>query len=97
MNVVDKILTEWAYRCKKGYPDIDNPEDLAILDNLFEVDIKQQRLGTVNKKTIDILTNKYPEIFIRQANSLRIGNKGVISQDDFVKIINFTNFLSQIL
>lgn len=90
MNVVDKILTEWAYRCKKGYPDIDNPEDLAILNNLFEVDIKQQRLGTINKKVIDILINKYPETFVKLASPLRIGNKGMISQDEFVKIINDT-------
>ena len=35
MNVVDRIITEWAYRCKKGYPDINNPEDLKILDEIY--------------------------------------------------------------
>lgn len=87
MNTVDKVLTEWAYRCKKGYPDINNPDDVRILNTLFEIDIKQERLGTVNRKVIDTLINKYPETFIRQANVLRIGNKGMISQEDFVKII----------
>lgn len=35
MNVVDKILTEWAYRCKKGYPDVNNPDDMKVLRELY--------------------------------------------------------------
>lgn len=35
MNVVDKILTEWAYRCKKGYPDVNNPDDIKILKEIY--------------------------------------------------------------
>ena len=35
MNVVDKILTEWAYRCKKGYPDTNNPDDMKILKEIY--------------------------------------------------------------
>ena len=90
MNSIDKIVTEWAYRCKKGYPDMNNSEDLAIFTKLFEVDIKQERLGTVNKKAVDILIQKYPEIFAKQSNSLRIVNKSGISQDEFIKIISDT-------
>jgi hypothetical protein len=32
----DKILTEWAYRCQKGYPDMDNPSDLRILKQILK-------------------------------------------------------------
>ena len=28
---IDALLSEWAYRCKKGYPDLDSPSDLKIL------------------------------------------------------------------
>ena len=35
MNVVDKVLTEWAYRCKKGYPDTNNPDDMKILKEIY--------------------------------------------------------------
>jgi hypothetical protein len=90
MSVVDKIVTEWAFRCKKGYPDMNNPEDLAIFTKLFEVDIKQERLGTINKKAVDILVQKYPEVFAKQSSSLRIVNKSGISQDEFIKIISDT-------
>ena len=35
MNVVDKVLTEWAFRCKKGYPDVNNPDDMQILNEIY--------------------------------------------------------------
>lgn len=35
MNVVDKLYTEWAWRSKSGIPNIKNPEDKAILDEIL--------------------------------------------------------------
>jgi hypothetical protein len=35
MNTVDKIVTEWAFRCKKGYPDLNNPQDIRILKEIY--------------------------------------------------------------
>ena len=35
MNVVDKVLTEWAFRCKKGYPDMNNSDDMKILKEIY--------------------------------------------------------------
>jgi len=35
MNVTDKLYNEWAWRTKSGTPDLNNPEDKAILDNLI--------------------------------------------------------------
>jgi len=35
MTTVDKIVTEWAFRCKKGYPDLNNPQDMKILKELY--------------------------------------------------------------
>ena len=35
MKVTDKLYTEWAWRSKNGIPDINNPEDKAILDTLI--------------------------------------------------------------
>jgi hypothetical protein len=36
MNITDKIVKEWSWRCSKGYPDINNPEDKKILDQLLQ-------------------------------------------------------------
>ena len=41
MEILDKILLEWSYRCEKGYPDLNNEADLAIFKQLFEVDLKE--------------------------------------------------------
>ena len=35
MSVVDKIVAEWAFRCKKGYPDLENPDDMKILKKIY--------------------------------------------------------------
>lgn len=35
MKVIDKIVTEWAFRCKKGYPDMNNPDDIKILKEIY--------------------------------------------------------------
>jgi len=35
MSVVDKIVAEWAFRCKKGYPDMNNPDDMKILKEIY--------------------------------------------------------------
>ena len=35
MNTVDKIVTEWAFRCKKGYPDVNDPQDMRILSEIY--------------------------------------------------------------
>ena len=35
MSVVGKIVNEWAFRCKKGYPDMNNPDDIKILKEIY--------------------------------------------------------------
>lgn len=35
MSVVDKIVAEWAFRCRKGYPDMNNPDDMKILKEIY--------------------------------------------------------------
>jgi hypothetical protein len=35
MSVVGKIINEWAFRCKKGYPDMNNPDDMRILKEIY--------------------------------------------------------------
>ena len=35
MNVTDKLYEEWAWRSRTGTPDINNPEDKALLDKII--------------------------------------------------------------
>ena len=42
MELIDKILLEWSYRCEKGYPDLNNKKDIALFESLFEIDLKEE-------------------------------------------------------
>lgn len=35
-NPIDSLVLEWAYRCKKGYPDINNLEDKKVLEKIMK-------------------------------------------------------------
>jgi len=43
-QLIDKLLLEWSWRCEKGYPDLDNPKDLQILESLFQIKLQEQDL-----------------------------------------------------
>lgn len=47
MNLIEKLYTEWAWRTKTGVPDINNPQDKAILDNLVN-----ELTGPIKKEEI---------------------------------------------
>jgi len=56
MSVIDKVVSEWAFRCKKGYPDMNNPDDMKILKEIYsEYGIVMEAV-TVQKGTA--FTNK---------------------------------------
>ena len=41
MNLIDKVILEWSYRTGKGYPDINNENDLKIFESLFGFNLKE--------------------------------------------------------
>ena len=80
MNTVDKLYTEWAWRTKSGVPDINNPEDKAILDNLIN------ELYNYN--------DKKPELTeVDSSNSLEqlLKSKYVVQGQELLNIDNFYN------
>tara|TARA_B100001778_G_C18554463_1_gene614602 strand:- start:321 stop:1433 length:1113 start_codon:yes stop_codon:yes gene_type:complete len=50
MNLIDKVILEWSYRTKKGYPDIKNKNDMRIFESLFGIDLFE------GKKPIEYLS-----------------------------------------
>jgi hypothetical protein len=93
MNVITRFLEYYSYRFPKGYPDMNNLEDKALLyEILAELDIQldEGSLNQNSKKAKDILFQKYPDTFSQLALDTRIGNKAKISEDDFIKIIQDT-------
>ena len=58
MSVVDKIVVEWAFRCKKGYPDMNNPDDMKILKEIYSehgIVTEEQELGDAKSELIGFL------------------------------------------
>lgn len=41
MNLIDKAILEWSYKTKKGYPDLNNKEDLRVFESLFGFDLNE--------------------------------------------------------
>ena len=35
MNLIDKVILEWSYKTKKGYPDINSQEDMTLFESIF--------------------------------------------------------------
>ena len=64
---IDALLTEWAYRCEKGYPDMDSPSDLRVLKSILkeqgislpefqeQVITEEEEKGPSKKELIDLI------------------------------------------
>ena len=46
MNIIDKVLLEWSYKTKKGYPDINSQEDMALFESMFGFKLKESNLAS---------------------------------------------------
>jgi hypothetical protein len=54
MTVIDKILSEWSYRCSDGIVDMNNPTKRAILNAILEENgLDETELDEVNNVTYD--------------------------------------------
>jgi hypothetical protein len=58
MNVIDKILNEWSFRCYDGIVDINNPQKKAILDEI----LKEFNVNLLNEDQDDQLSNIFSYI-----------------------------------
>jgi len=77
MSVVDKIVAEWAFRCKKGYPDMNNPDDMKILKEIYseygivlEAEEPKKAPSKTVKDLITLLSAKTEELSPEQIEKL---------------------------
>lgn len=84
MSVVDKLYTEWAWRTRTGVPDINNPEDKAILDKLIS------ELYNYDEKKPELTE-------VESSSSLEqlIKSKYVVQGQDVLNIDNFYNSITK--
>ncbi len=58
---INALLSEWAYRCKKGYPDLDSPSDLRVLKTILKeqnITLPEQQLSLFSDEELERLTIK---------------------------------------
>ena len=66
MTVIDKILSEWSYRCSDGIVDMNNPTKRAILNAILEengVDLEQDKITEPKAKPANTTFTDSPEEF----------------------------------
>lgn len=100
MNVFDKFFIKYGYKFPKGYPDMNNEQDILLLESLlheldidfrfdsliFEVSDSQVKKNT--KQAIDYIVKNTNKGFKTQSSPERLGNPNKVSSDDFEVIIN---------
>ena len=82
MGVIDKIVAEWAFRCKKGYPDINNPDDMKILKEIYS------QFGIVVKEEKPQQQSQENNASFEDLQGLIAARKGELTQDQINKLFN---------
>ena len=57
MNLIDRVLLEWSYKTKKGYPDINSQEDMALFESIFGFNITEEITKENNIKAAQDFVN----------------------------------------
>ena len=102
MSVIDKIVAEWAFRCKKGYPDMNNPADMKILKEIYseygvvleEENPAKKKEDGVTEEDLTVLRSAFENIKVPYSKYLSIFNYfdpnslGTISEVLLTKLLN---------
>ena len=100
MNIFDKFFKKFAYKFDKGYPDLNNSQDVLLLESLFEklnieVELKEDRIPNkansiqAVQKIIDTVGTQY-DLFAMKSNKNRIGTRGKPSENVFIQAFKDT-------
>ena len=94
MNLIDRVILEWSYRTNKGYPDINNREDMRIFESMFGFTIAEEVKNKANTvKAVQAIVAKFgSEYDIKPLPSKpnRLSAPGIKDQDVFFKLIRGT-------
>lgn len=105
MNVIDKILLEWSYRCPDGIVDANDPIKKAILNEIlaeYNVELDEVDSKEETNKFITLLNTKNLSQKTKQTvlDSLSDEDQKLISKNasnDINKVLNFLNSNPEII
>jgi|14BtaG_2_1085337.scaffolds.fasta_scaffold07070_4 hypothetical protein len=84
MNIIDRVILEWSYKTKKGYPDINSQEDMDLFESMFGFNISERK-GENEAKIISQLVSRFPGKYGKMSDPIRIANKEGIDSNEFIK------------
>ena len=98
MSIFDKFFTKFSYKFPKGYPDINDAQDVLLLELLIseavrekfslEEGTKVQNHKNAKEKIVNSPLGKKAGLTpMSTSATYRIGNRNKISQDEFIEII----------
>jgi hypothetical protein len=99
MDQFDKFLNDNAWRFSKGYPDMNNTQDVFLIESLIQglgVDFRFDQLifeatdseiKNNTEKAIDFILKSTSKGFKKQSDRQRLGNPEKVSPDDFQTIV----------
>jgi len=73
-NPIDLLVTEWAYRCEKGYPNINNKEDKKVLDTIMKewaLQEQEEEISTAQIKALIDANKDSPKLLNRVYRTLK--------------------------
>ena len=85
MDILDKVLLEWSYRCEKGYPDINNKKDIALFESIFGFDLIKEA-----KRPFEYLSKEAQELGKELIQKLNLEDSELIA-DSKNRIIVYTD------
>jgi hypothetical protein len=100
MDIFDKFFKKFAYKFDKGYPDMNNSQDVLLLESLFEkleveVELKEDKIPNKNQsiqavqKIIDTVGTQY-DLFAMKSKPNRIGSRGKQPESVFIQAFEDT-------
>jgi len=100
MDIFDKFFKKFAYKFDKGYPDMNNSQDVLLLESLFEkleveVELKEDKIPNKNQsiqavqKIIDTVGTQY-DLFAMKSKPNRIGSRGKQPESVFLQAFEDT-------
>jgi len=94
MDIFDKFFKKFAYKFDKGYPDLNNSQDVLLLESLFEklgteVELQEDKIQNkansiqAVKQIVNQVGSKY-NLFAMKSKPNRIGSKGKQPESVFI-------------
>jgi hypothetical protein len=94
MDVLEQFIRDIAYKFPKGYPDMNDPKDILLLERelfKYNIDLREGTKASNTRKAIDTIVNSKEGKeagLVKMKDTYRIGNINKIDKDKFLEILN---------